>query len=656
MVNGITLIDPFLYIRNSSGKLLYSNDDISGGDRDSEVAFSAPSSGTYYIDVGAWDEKFTGTYQLVVRNYTPPPLYTNDQIANQLVNGYWGGDAHHFNVSQGGTISVNITALTAAGQTLARAALAQWSDIIGVRFQEVSVGGQITFDDNEQGAFADANWSGGITSSAHVNVSAAWLGDYGTSLNSYSFQTYVHEVGHALGLGHAGNYNETADYPYDALFQNDAWSTSVMSYFSQRDNSYFAGQGFTEEFVVTPMAADILGMKILYGLSTTTRTGDTTYGFNSTAGRDIFNASHFPTVAYTIYDSGGTDTLDYSGFNDDQLINLVPEKFSNVGRQTGNVVIARGVVIENALGGGGDDRIFGNPFNNVLDGGPGGDFMQGGAGNDSYYVGNAFDRVIENASEGNDTVYSTISYALGANLDNVRLLGSSKINATGNARDNVLGGNSGANVLDGEAGADTLWGGKGDDTYHLDNVDDLVSEQEGQGNDTVFSRVSFALPDNLETLRLLGSSSISASGNALNNVLAGNSAANTLNGGAGNDKLWGGDGADDLWGGRGADEFAFGHADFGGLTEGTAERIHDFSEAEGDTINLDMLDSNRLVAGNQGFTFIGSNAFHHVAGELRYEQLNGDTYVTGDTNGDGVADFLVLLDGSHSLAGRDFLI
>lgn len=256
-VNGITLEDPYLYIRDSSGTKLYSNDDIVDGvDRDSKVAFNPTYTGTYYIDVGAFEDKYTGTYQVSVQPYTPPPLATNDQIADQLVDGYWGGDSHHFNVTQGGTISVDISTLNAAEQTLARAALAEWSDIIGVHFQEVTGGGQIIFDHSEGSdgmiAATDANWSNGITTSAHVQISSSWVTHYGTSLNSYSFQTYVHEIGHALGLGHSGNYNDTATYPYDALFKNDAWSTSIMSYFDQHDNTYFASQGFSAAIRLSP--------------------------------------------------------------------------------------------------------------------------------------------------------------------------------------------------------------------------------------------------------------------------------------------------------------------------------------------------------------------------------------------------------------------
>ncbi|HEX8841755.1 MAG TPA: pre-peptidase C-terminal domain-containing protein, partial [Sphingomicrobium sp.] len=276
-INGVTLEDPYLYIRDSAGNLLYQNDDISAGViRDSKLSFTAGYTGTYYIDVGAFNDAYTGDYKVVVQAYNPPPLATYDQIANQLTSGYWNGDTHHFDVTQGGTITVNISTLTAAEKVLARAALAEWTDIIGVKFQEVSTGGQIVFDNSEDSsnpgpiAATDANWSFGIISSAHVQISSSWVNTYGTSLNSYSFQTYIHEIGHALGLGHAGNYNGDATYPYDASFQNDAWSTSIMSYFSQHDNSYFAAQGFSEDYAVTPMLADILAMQQLYGLSTTT--------------------------------------------------------------------------------------------------------------------------------------------------------------------------------------------------------------------------------------------------------------------------------------------------------------------------------------------------------------------------------------------------
>ena len=132
-LNGTTLQDPFLRILNSSGGILQENDDISSGViRDSRISFTAPTTGTYYIDAGAWQDNYVGDYQLNVTTYVAPSVWTYDQIADQLIRGYWGGTQHRFNVAPGGQLTVNLTALTPEGQTLARGALATWTDVIGV--------------------------------------------------------------------------------------------------------------------------------------------------------------------------------------------------------------------------------------------------------------------------------------------------------------------------------------------------------------------------------------------------------------------------------------------------------------------------------------------------------------------------------------------
>lgn len=345
------------------------------------LTLSAPLRGALTASAAAG-----GGVQLSVVQAT---VATSDQIATELTTGYWNADPHHWNVTQGGTLTVNIATLTAAEQTLARAALAEWSDIIGVHFQEVATGGQIVFTDAEdasvQGSVAEtfSNWSNGFITSATIQISKSWITENGAGIDSYSFQTYVHEIGHALGLGHSGNYNVTATYPNDAMFANDGWPTSIMSYFSPRENSFFAGQGFSDIFVLTPTAADILAVQSLYGLSTTARAGDTVYGFNSNAG-GVYDAVAYPGAAYTIFDAGGNDTIDFSRSPASQVIDLNPETFSNVNGSVGNLGIARGVIIENAIGGSGADLLVGNSAANVLTGGAGADTLAGGPGSDTF--------------------------------------------------------------------------------------------------------------------------------------------------------------------------------------------------------------------------------------------------------------------------------
>ncbi len=188
--------------------------------------------------------------------------------------------------------------------------------------------------------------------------------------------------------------------------------------------------------------------------------------------------------------------------------------------------------------------LTGNGGNNILNGGAGYDKLIGGAGNDTYVLGAESDTVSDSA--GIDTITSAISRSLAGNatIENLTLLGSGNINATGNALANTLTGNSGNNMLDGGAGKDKLIGGAGNDTYVLGSESDTVTDS--AGIDTITSTISRSLAGyaTIENLTLLGSGNINANGNALANTLTGNSGNNTLNGGAGKDKLIGGAGND----------------------------------------------------------------------------------------------------------------
>ncbi|ESQ89092.1 hypothetical protein ABAC460_13565 [Asticcacaulis sp. AC460] len=200
----------------------------------------------------------------------------------------------------------------------------------------------------------------------------------------------------------------------------------------------------------------------------------------------------------------------------------------------------------NATGNGLNNTLTGNDGNNVLDGGTGADVMTGGLGDDTYYVDHIQDNVAEQHLQGNDTVYSTITYSLfGRAVEALILTGSAHINATGNSLNNALTGNSGNNILDGGAGADTQTGGAGNDTYYVDIASDVVTEASGGGTDLIISAISYALAGGfVENLTLGGTGNLNATGSGLANTLTGNSGNNVLDGGTGNDTLYGGDGND----------------------------------------------------------------------------------------------------------------
>lgn len=254
-----------------------------------------------------------------------------------------------------------------------------------------------------------------------------------------------------------------------------------------------------------------------------------------------------------------------------------------------------------------NETINGGIGNDTINGGGGADTMAGGAGNDTYVVDGTSDVVTENSGAGTDTVQSSISYTLGANVENLTLTGSVFLNGTGNALNNVVTGNSGANTLDGGAGADTLIGGAGDDVYIVDNASDVVTENAADGNDWIYSATtSYTLPTNVEILTLTANAPADGTGNGIDNVLFGNIWNNILDGLSGGDFMAGGAG-DDAYYVDSASDVVYEKAGEGGDTVDTVVNYQLFAGSEvealvlldsGGGINGVGSDTDNLIQGN----------------------------------------------------------
>ena len=305
-----------------------------------------------------------------------------------------------------------------------------WSDVANIVFTRVGTGttGDTAYSDNASilaANYVDPTSAGSAhASQPYYNNRSATSGDgdlwiqdpnsYSNSIDylSYGVSTIAHEMGHGLGFSHPGAYNATpgVDITYSgfAEYIEDSHQYSIMSYFSSSETgANLPGHSSA------PLMDDIAAAQLKYGVNTSTRTGNTIYGFNSNADRDWFAASKDGVarpVIFCVWDAGGSDTFDFSGYYQDQLIDLNSEHFSNVGGFIGNVSIASTVTIENAIGGSGNDTFYGNSGSNQIEGGggddvffadPGNDVLDGGAGADVIDGGGGADVI--NAGGGNDT-------------------------------------------------------------------------------------------------------------------------------------------------------------------------------------------------------------------------------------------------------------
>jgi serralysin len=602
------------------------------------------------------------------------PSYSTDQAAEQITRtgSSWNGFGvtgtpatitYAFRATAPGTMPLDMggfSQLTAAQMAAAELALQSWSDVANITFVRVNPGGysndaQMLFGNYSSGTQGAAAFGFSPTNPDPNKAGDVWLkSTYGFNLNpvllGYGRHLIVHEIGHALGFAHPGSYdvtNGSPTYAADAVYKEDTLQYSVMSYWSETNT----GADFQGFYASAPLLHDIAAAQRLYGANMNTRTGDTVYGFNSNAGRDYFSATSASNeLIFAVWDAGGTDTLNFSLYADAQLINLNAETFSNVGVMVGNVSIARGVVIENAIGGSGSDTIVGNSANNALTGGGGADTLTGWAGADVLYGG-----------DGNDILSADRPIGFDGGTDVDQIYG-------GAGNDMIFAGYG--DTVDGGAGFDTLnlayigapHGITGDTKVlfagqplypgggTVQNIERFDAIALTQFNDTM------VVGDQADPATAYGydgddhligqENRVVLYGGNGNDLLVGSTANDVLYGENGNDKIIGHHGPDELWGGAGSDTFYFTSTD-------ATDRIMDF-EVGSDKIDVSGIDANTSASGVQSFSFIGAASFSGQAGQLRVYQDGGQFFVAGDVNGDGVADLLINL-GSVQVGSGDFI-
>ncbi|MBW8298732.1 MAG: M10 family metallopeptidase C-terminal domain-containing protein [Hydrogenophaga sp.] len=688
---GNGLDDAYLRLRNSAGAEIRYDDD-GGPGSNSTITFTAATSGTYYLDVGSFSNASSGQYGL---SFTAGSRAHYDYMmgAGNLIRdgASWSATpgravtvTYSFDTSNpdqidAGGISTAFIALSAAQRTAAQQSLSLFSDVGNVTFTQAAANtGTMRFsayNSTTDGAGAYAYFPGGTGASdlaGDVNLNNDSVSTTSIPRGSYSFFAMLHEIGHAMGLAHPGDYNAGpgVDITYDnsAQFSEDSHQYSVMSYFDESNTT-----GSFNSYPDTLLLYDILAIQQLYGVNYNTRSGNSVYGFNANTG-SVYNFSENADPVFCIWDGGGTDTIDASLYSMAQRIDLNAASFSNIGGFSGNISIAVGAVIENAKGGSGNDglvgnsvanSLFGNNGNDWLDGRAGADTLNGGAGNDTYILGSENDAVTD--SSGTDTITSTITRSLAgySMIERLTLAGTGNINGTGNGLANILTGNSGNNVLDGGTGVDTLVGGAGNDTYVLGAENDTVSDS--SGIDRITSTITRSLGgySTIENLTLLGTGNINGAGNALANVLIGNAGNNVLDGGAGNDSLSSGNGADRLLGGLGNDT----------LTGGAGADVFVFNTALNASTNVDTITDFSVADDviwleNSVFTALGaagalaSTAFVRnttglaadASDRLIYESDTGELYYDSNGSAAGGSTLIAVLNPSLLLTHLDFSV
>jgi Ca2+-binding RTX toxin-like protein len=652
---------------------------------DSSGSTDAPALLTAEQSEPALDPQYAGTAQGGTANGISEGF--NQQLVDYLV--YRGGDGPFYWQTGSGAIAQTVTygfttsasfatgyseatgwsAFTTAQKDAARLAISLWDDLVATSFVESANGNtaDIKFSNTTQSGFAHAYTPGTVSAEGSLiqrMQGSFWVNpQYDATQQSndlvtpnvgdVGFETYLHELGHALGLGHAGNYNggnpQYGSSSTGWMYAEDTNQYTVMSYFHAENTGANWGNDTTwagfiwDNYAQTPMVYDIKAIQMLYGADYTTRAGNTTYGFNANTGGNIFDFSINAAPILTIWDGAGTDTIDLTGWSSNSILSLVAGSYSSVNGMTQNLAIAYDVDMENAVTGAGHDTVTGNDLANFIAGNAGNDELFGYGGNDGLYGGSGNDELRGGA--GLDWLYggTGIDWLYGDD-DTDALFGEDNDDiAYGGSGGDSIDGGFGNDELHGDAGVDWLYGSFGDDFLFGGADGDALFGQEGQ--DTLNGDDG---DDSLDG----GAGNDILNGGAGVDWLFGGNDNDTLNGGADTDALFGEQGLDALYGGDGGDSL-----------DGGSEDDSLFGEA-GDDWLFGGTDNDLLDGGTGSDVLFGDGGNDRLQGGLNGDSLDGgdgDDLLDGGAGidvlygGAGADTFFVLSAGEGGDVIRDFV-
>jgi serralysin len=580
-----------------------------------------PAVASYSLSGNIYSDGVIGDYKWAVNSFT----YSFPTSGSYYGSSYGSGE----NVTSFGAFNTSQQAVT-------RDALQMYASVANLSFTEATE----TSSQHADLRFALSDKPGTAWAyfpSTSAEAGDAWFNKAGGSYaqpvqGNYAYLTFIHEIGHALGLEHPHESGMPAD--------RDSIEYTVMSYRSYAGASTTSGYvNETWGYAQSPMMSDIAALQHMYGANYTTNSGDTVYSWSPTSGEMFLNgvgqgAPGGNKILRTVWDGGGSDTYDFSSYATDLKIDLRPGEWTTTSLaqlaklhwdgskvavgNIANALLAKGdprSLIENAVGGSGHDTITGNDAANLLKGSAGNDHLFGGKGNDVLDGGIGDDTAVFSGDRAN---YSISKLSDGSvQVADLR-----------------------SGTLD---GSDVVWG-----TEWFQFVDKIYALAELEPKAVTATPIPIEpVPQNL-----------SLTGTNSGNSLYGQGGNDKLNGRGGNDKLYGSDGndllvggteKDVLFGGAGADVFDFNSRKDSLKT--ARDTIKDFVRGI-DHIDLRTIDANSLVSGNQAFSFIGSKAFSGHAGQLKFSS----GVLSGDINGDKMSDFQITVSGLSALAKGDFYL